>query len=157
MLKRKITYEDYNDPPKTHIEDFYFNLSEAELMELENSREGGLADSLQKLVDEKDLAGLISEFKKLVLVAYGIKSEDGKRFQKSDDIREAFSQHPAYSVLFMELSLDAGLAAEFVNGIMPRGLAELAAKAELEGKVADSLKTQSTADIAAALATPNEG
>jgi isopentenyl diphosphate isomerase/L-lactate dehydrogenase-like FMN-dependent dehydrogenase len=120
MLKKTITYQDYNGKELT--EDFYFNLSKAELVELELSREGGLMESLQKIIADKDGAVIIAEFKKIVLQAYGEKSADGKRFIKNDEVREAFSQTEAYSQLFFELATNDGAAAAFIQGIVPEGL-----------------------------------
>jgi hypothetical protein len=120
MLKKKITYFDYNGLERT--EDFYFNLSEAELMEMEMSTTGGLAETIQRIVDAQDSQAIVKIFKDLILKAYGEKSADGKRFIKSDEIATGFSHTPAYSTLFMELATDASKASEFVNGIMPKKL-----------------------------------
>lgn len=125
MLKKTITYTDYNGVERT--EDFYFNLSKAELMEMELSTTGGLAESIKRVVDAKDAPAIIKVFKDLVLKAYGEKTPDGKRFVKSDEIAEAFSQTEAYSILFMELATDADAAAKFVNGIVPADMAAQAA------------------------------
>lgn len=126
MLKKTITYTDYNNNERT--EDFYFNLTKAELMEMEMSTNGGLAEMINKIVASQDAPAIIKIFKELVLKAYGEKSLDGKRFIKNDDIREEFSQTEAYSQLFMELATDADAAAAFVNGIMPAGLSQEEAK-----------------------------
>lgn len=117
MLKKSITYTDYNGNERT--EDFYFNLSKAEIMEMEMSTTGGLAEMIQKIVATQDAPAIIKIFKDLVLKAYGEKSPDGKRFIKSDEISTAFSQTEAYSILFMELATDADAAAKFINGIVP--------------------------------------
>lgn len=124
MIKKTVTYVDYNGEERT--EDFYFNLSKAELMEMQMSVEGGLAEKLQKIVSSKDTVEIIKLFKELLLKSYGVKSDDGKRFIKSDAIREAFTQTEAYSELFMELATDAEKASAFVNGIVPSGIAEQA-------------------------------
>ena len=120
MLKKTITYTDYNGLERT--EDFYFNLTKAELMEMEMSTEGGLAEMIQKVVAAKDGKAIIRIFKDLVLKAYGEKSPDGKRFIKSEEISTAFSQTEAYSELYMELATDDKAAAAFVNGIVPANL-----------------------------------
>lgn len=122
MLKKTITYTDYNGVEKT--EDFYFNLSKAEIMEMELSIAGGLAETIEKIVAAQDAPAIIKIFKDLVLKAYGEKSPDGKRFIKSDEIATAFSQTEAYSDLFMELATNATAAAEFVNGIVPKDMGE---------------------------------
>lgn len=124
MIKKNITYTDYNGVERN--EDFYFNLTEAEVMELEMSTTGGLAEMIQKIVNAKDAPAIIKIFKDLVLRAYGEKSADGKRFIKSEEISTAFSQTEAYSILFMRLATDADEAAEFVNGIVPANLSEKA-------------------------------
>lgn len=117
MLKKTITYIDYNGVERT--EDFYFNLSKAEVLELEMGTTGGLTEMINKIVAAQDTPTLIKIFKDLVLRAYGEKSPDGKRFIKSDEIRDAFSQTEAYSNLFMELATDAEAASKFFNGIIP--------------------------------------
>lgn len=122
MLKKTITYHDYNDVERT--EDFYFNLSKAELLEMELGTSGGLAEMIRKIVAAQDGPSIIKVFKDLVLKAYGEKSPDGKRFMKSAELSEAFSQTEAYSQLFMELATDDKKAAEFVNGIVPADMAQ---------------------------------
>lgn len=117
MIKKTITYVDYNDVERT--EDFYFNLSKAELMEIEMSTSGGLVEMINRIVSAQDAPAIIKVFKELILKAYGVKSLDGKRFEKSDKLRTEFEQTEAYSQLFMELSTDADAASKFVNGIMP--------------------------------------
>lgn len=117
MLKKTITYTDYNGNERT--EDFYFNLSKAEIMEMEMGTTGGMAEMIQKVVSTQDAPAIIKIFKDLVLKAYGEKSPDGKRFMKSEELSMAFSQTEAYSNLFMELATNADMAAKFVNGIVP--------------------------------------
>lgn len=117
MLKKTIKYTDYNGVERT--EDFYFNLSKAEVMEMEMSTTGGLAEMINRVVAAQDTPSIIKIFKDLILKAYGEKSADGKRFIKSPEISDGFSQTEAYSILFMELSTDADAAAAFVNGITP--------------------------------------
>ncbi len=122
MLKKTITYVDYDG--NTRTEDFFFNLSKAELTEMELSTAGGLEAMLKRIVDARDGGRIIALFKDLILRSYGEKSLDGKRFIKSKELSDAFSQTEAYVELFMELSTDADKASEFVKGILPAGLAE---------------------------------
>lgn len=121
MLKKTVTYTDYNGIERT--EDFYFNLTKAECVEMNLSTQGGLAEYLQRIIDTKDVPSLIKQFKDLVLTAYGVKSADGRRFMKGDEIRREFAETEAYSIIFMELATDANAAAEFVNGIVPSDIA----------------------------------
>lgn len=125
MLKKTITYTDYNGSPRT--EDFYFNLSKAESMEMEMSTTGGLSEMIRRIVAAQDTPAIIKIFKELILKAYGEKSPDGKRFIKSEEISKAFSETEAYSILFMELATDADAAAKFVNGIVPNDTTSTAA------------------------------
>jgi len=118
MLKKTIKYTDYDGNERE--ETFYFNLSKAEVAELELSVEGGLVKQIEKIVEEQDGRRIIEMFKDIILKSYGEKSPDGKRFVKSKELREAFSQTEAYSELFMELATDANAAAAFVNGITPQ-------------------------------------
>lgn len=126
MLKKTITYNDYNGVERT--EDFYFNLSQAEIMEMEMSTTGGLAETIKKVVASHDAPSIIKIFKELILKAYGEKSADGKRFMKSEEIATAFSQTEAYSILFTELATDDKAAANFVNGIVPSEMSKKVAK-----------------------------
>ena len=122
MLKKSISYDGYNG--QTFKEDFYFNLSKAELVELELSHKGGLSESLKRIVASEDGAEIIKEFKSIILKSYGKRSEDGKRFIKNQQLRDEFEATEAYSVLFIELVTDTDAATEFVQGIMPQGLVE---------------------------------
>lgn len=130
MLKKTVTYTDYNGVERT--EDFRFNLTKAEITEMELSTDGGFAEMIQKVVAAQDAPTLIKIFKDLVLKAYGEKSPDGKRFVKSEEISTAFSQTEAYSQIFMELATDAKAAAAFVNGIVPADMQADAAKLAAE-------------------------
>ena len=120
MLKKTITYVDYNGVERT--EDFYFNLSKAEVAEMELSVQGGFSKMLEEIIASKDNVQIVNLFKQMVLKSYGEKSPDGRRFIKSEEIAQAFAQTEAYSEIFMELALNEDKAAEFVNGIMPANL-----------------------------------
>jgi hypothetical protein len=125
VLKKTIKYEDFNGDEAT--EDFYFHLSKAELVEMEMSHQGGMHQHLQNIVDSQDGKAIMAEFKNLILSAYGIRSEDGKRFIKNQALRDEFVSTEAYSQLFFELCTQADKAAEFINGVVPTGLeAEMA-------------------------------
>lgn len=122
MLKKTIEYEDCNGVLRK--EDFYFNLSEAELTEMEYSTVGGYSEMIKKIINAQDVPTIIKIFKDLLLKTYGEKSPDGKRFIKSDELSTAFSQTEAYSKLFMELATDSDKAADFINGVMPKSIAK---------------------------------
>lgn len=122
MLKKTITFVDYNGVERT--EDFYFDLNQAEITEMELSEDGGLSATIQKIVATKDMPSLIKIFKSLILKAYGEKSADGRRFIKSDELSREFTQTPAYSKLFMELAQDEQKASEFINAIGPQEIAQ---------------------------------
>lgn len=126
MLKKTITYEDFNGD--TVSEDFFFHLSKAELVELELSHRGGLSEALKRIVAAEDGKQIIVEFKNIIRSSYGKRSDDGRRFIKSKEISDEFESSEAYSVLFMEILTDTGAAVEFINGVIPAGLAEEAAK-----------------------------
>lgn len=122
MLKKTITYTDYDGTERT--EDFYFNLTKAEVMEMEMGTTGGMKKMLEKIVAEKDSKRIVETFKDIIVRSYGVKSPDGKRFIKTDEVVEAFTQTEAYSELFMELATNAQAAAAFINGIVPQGMVE---------------------------------
>ena len=109
---------DYNGVERE--EDFYFNMTKAEVAELEASENGGFSTVIQRIIDEKDSKNIVKIFKTLVLDSYGKKSDDGKRFVKNPEIREEFSQTEAYVEVFMELATDAKAAAAFINAVLPK-------------------------------------
>ena len=126
MLKKTIVYEDFNG--ETINEDFFFHLSKAELVELELSHKGGLSAALERIVATEDAGSIIAEFKNIILKSYGQRSEDGRKFVKNAELREEFESSEAYSALFMELVTNTDAAIDFINGIVPKGMAEEAAK-----------------------------
>lgn len=126
MLNKTITYTDYNGVERT--ETFYFHLNKAEIAKMEMSINGGLAERIQRIVAAQDQAELIKIFEDMIQRAYGIKSLDGKKFEKSPEILADFVQTEAYSQLFMELATDSDAAAKFINGIIPADLAKQAAE-----------------------------
>ncbi len=118
MLVKKVKYVDYKNQPRE--EELYFNLSKAEIAEMELSHKGGLSAKINRIVATEDGEEIIKLFKELIIKSYGIVSDDGKRFIKNDQLREEFLQTEAYSELFMELASDADAASAFVNGIIPQ-------------------------------------
>lgn len=117
MLKKTITYTDYDGNERT--EDFFFNLSKAEVLEMEMGVNGGMTKLIQRLVADQDAERISKTFKDIILKSYGEKSLDGKYFEKSPERSLRFSQTEAYSELFMEL-LDPEKAAAFINAILPQ-------------------------------------
>lgn len=130
MLSKQITYTDYDGVERT--ETFYFNLSKAEIAEMQLTHPGGYAEYLDRIVQSRDQVELVKAFKVLILNSYGEKSEDGKHFRKSEELSKNFEQSEAYSELFIELLGDTDAATNFVNGIMPKVDMTEAQKAELE-------------------------
>lgn len=116
MITKRITYTDYLGQKRT--EDFSFNISKAESAELELSVDGGLSELLRRIIKAEDKYALIREFKKVLVLSYGVISPDGRRFIKSKELTDSFIQTEAYSNLFMELATDDKAASEFVNGIL---------------------------------------
>lgn len=129
MRKETITYNDFNGNERT--EDFYFNLTKAEVMKMEMSTKGGLAEMIQRIVAAQDQPAIIQVFEDLIQRAYGVKTPDGRGFKKSPEITEEFVCTEAYSQLFMKLATDADAASKFVNGIVPADMAKQAASAKI--------------------------
>lgn len=140
MLKKTITYTDYDGNERT--EDYYFNLSKAELLEMEMSTNGGLEKFCQKIIAEKDTKRMMEMWKELILKSYGEKSLDGKRFIKSQELVDSFTQTEAYSELFMELASNADTAAAFVKGIIPKNLLAQIEKEKLTDTPAKAFITE---------------
>ena len=122
MLKKTITYVDFDDNKRT--EDFYFNLTESELIDWQTTTEGGMLTRLQKIVNANDKHTIMKTFKEIILMSYGVKSDDGRRFEKSAKISEAFSQTMAFNVLYQELLSSETAGADFINEILPPDLAK---------------------------------
>ena len=117
MLKERVTYVDFDGNERT--EDFYFNLTKSELMEMQLTTPGGLAAKIQAAVDSKDVAQIASMFKDIVLRSYGVKSDDGRRFIKNPQLKEEFEQCGAYDVIFNRLYTEDGYAEKFINSVIP--------------------------------------
>ena len=130
MYKKTVTYEDYDGIERT--ETFYFNLSKAELLEMEMARDGGLGNLIEKIINERDARRMINIFKEIMNRSYGVKSDDGKRFVKNPEVLAAFVESPAYSDIYMELITDTEKAIDFVNGIMPYDMSHEELKKEIE-------------------------
>lgn len=122
MIKKTITYEDYNGVTRT--EDFYFNLNQAELTEMELGVDGGLTSFILKMAQKQKIPTMIDLVKKLILKSYGEKSDDGRRFIKSEELSKEFEQTEAFSSLYVELISDSDATLAFMKGILPAKLAE---------------------------------
>lgn len=118
MLKHTIKFVDFDEVERE--EDFYFNLTKSELIKLNASEEGTLQAKLEKIMKSPNGKDIMKYFNEIIMVSYGEKSEDGRRFIKSPELSKAFSETPAYDELFMELVTDAEKAAAFVNGVVPK-------------------------------------
>ena len=125
MLKKTVTYIDYNSTERT--EDLYFNISKAELAEMELGVTGGFSEMMKKIVAAQDVPSIVKIVKDLILKSYGEKSSDGRRFIKSPELSEAFSQTEAYTEVFLDLVASAENMADFVNAIIPSDINRKAA------------------------------
>lgn len=117
MRKEVITYTDFNGEERT--ENFYFNLTEAELLEMDMTTVGGMREMLSRIIQEKDNSRIIKEMKHIIALSYGKKSDDGRRIIKNDAILDDFRETNAYSQLFMKLATDGDYAAKFINDVIP--------------------------------------
>lgn len=117
MLKKTIKYEDYNGNQRE--EDFYFNLNKTELIEMANSKSGGLDVLMERLVKQQNVKEILSIVKEIILKAYGEKSDDGKVLMKSEDISHKFECTEAFNVLFVELVENSDEALKFINALLP--------------------------------------
>lgn len=128
MLKKTITTVDFGGTERT--EDYYFNLTKAEIMEMQLCTDGGFVETVKKIVEAKNQLELTRLFKKIICASYGVLSPDGRKFVKNQQVLDDFMATQAYSDLYIELLSGDGKAAEdFVNGILPKDLTNEAAKA----------------------------
>lgn len=120
MFKYTSTYKDWNGVKRT--EDFYFHLTEADIAELQLSKAGGFAEYVSRLTKAKDSNEAETAFKKIILISYGEKSEDGRYFVKDDEVVKRFKGSPVYSELYMRMVRDVKFAIKFFNGILPESM-----------------------------------
>ena len=141
MYTKKITYTDFNGQERT--ESIYFNLTKAEVAEMEMDCPGGYSAYLERIIESKDQTEIMKAFKNLILKSYGEKSEDGRHFRKSEEISADFANTEAYSEIFVELMTNPSSAAAFVNGIMPFADMDESKKAELAAKTKELIESKS--------------
>lgn len=139
MLKKTVTYTDYNGVERT--EDFYFNLTRSELMEMHLTTEGGMDEKITGIINAKSQPELEKLFKEILLKSYGKKSPDGRLFMKNDEIRAEFEASPVYDEMYMKLFTDENAAADFVNGVIP----------QVQSKANPAMQMAATANAAPAL------
>lgn len=117
MYKETITYVDYNGEKRS--EDHYFNLNETELAKMELSVDGGLKERLERLIQERNIPEILKEIEAIIELAYGVKSADGRTFDKDPKHFLAFKQSEAYNKFFQKYAFDAKNAAKLINAIVP--------------------------------------
>lgn len=137
MIKETITLRDFNDEEYTTT--VHFNLSKAELIEMQTSEDGGLENKIRTMLDRKDGKTIMRTFKEILLSSYGILSADGKRFQKSEEIRRNFESSPEYDYMYTSLLQDPKKAADFINRVIPSSMAEEVKKMDVENPTSFTL------------------
>lgn len=131
MFAKSVTYTDFNGNERT--EKVYFNLTKSEIIKLQASVDGGLSEAIEKIQKGGDPYKIVPLFDKILLAAYGEKSEDGMRFIKNPMLTEAFSQSAAYDAIFSELMLDKDAASDFFTKVIP---------ADMQAQVREELNKQ---------------
>ena len=116
MHKETITYNDLNGVQRTEV--FYFDLSKPEIVKMQASAKGGYDVQLRSIAADLNGAKIMEFFENFITKSYGEKSEDGRRFMKSEEISRSFMETPAYEVLFEKLVTNDKYAADFVNAVM---------------------------------------
>lgn len=138
MLKKTITYVDYDGNERT--EDFYFHLSESEMVEMEVGVTGGMENMINQIINDNDGKRIMEVFKSIIAKSYGKKSDDGKRFVKSEELTTEFMQTEAYNKLFMELVTDADASSKFISGIIPKSISSKINQKELQASVEERMR-----------------
>lgn len=131
MLKKEITYEDFDGNPAKEV--LYFNLTKTEMIDLQMGEDGGIYERLQRIIETQDINAIYQELKKMILAAYGVRSDDGKRFTKNDQIREDFVSSAAFDALIIEMIEDVDQVVAFLKGAFPSELTAQIEKAEKDG------------------------
>ena len=117
MIKETLTYVDYNGVERT--EDFYFHLSKAEILDIETTMpNGSIEEWANSIFATREYDKLWKLFSNLVKQSYGIKSADGRRFMKSEEISKEFSETEAYPVLIEKFLTEPDFASNFFNSLV---------------------------------------
>lgn len=139
MYKKNITYTDFNGDERTDA--FYFNLSDAEILELQVSYGGDMSRIMSNMLEKRDAKGLLGIITDLIKTSYGEKSNDGKRFMKNPEITDSFVTTDAYSKLVLELLNDEKEFEKFMTNVIPSAkrekLNEIIRKREQGGDTED--------------------
>lgn len=140
MFKKRIEYVDFDGNKRS--EDYYFNLSASELARMSLQMPGGFEGYVRKMIETTDVPELTKLFERLVLMSYGEKSPDGKRFIKGDNnaLAKEFRESAAYDKLYMELINDPDKLSEFINKIVPEDLVEKSKSPEVQNKITEMKK-----------------
>lgn len=129
MLKQTVTFENFDGEEVT--KDLYFNISVDELLEMEASEEG-FSDKVKTVIKSEDRRQILAIFKDIVFKAYGVKSEDGNRFVKSEELNKEFAESAAYEAFFVDLMTSEKTSAEFIGKLLPKSLDKIIGKAEMD-------------------------
>ena len=129
MLKKTINYTDFDGNEIS--EDFYFNLTEAELLEME-TKNGSMQSKLKRIINTRDTSAIMEIFKEIIVSSYGVKSDDGKRFIKDEETTKYLTQSNAYSELYMSLLGNVDEAIAFITGILPAKISKQLDAQQLE-------------------------
>ena len=143
MYKKLMTYEDFDGNERT--EELYFNLTEQEVTEYQLSHNGGITTLINRIIQAQDWKSMVEYWKEFILMCYGVKSDDGRRFVKNDTVREEFASTNAFSDLFMLLSTDDNEAAKFVNNVLPKKMRERLSG--MEGELKDIRSASSSSEL----------
>lgn len=143
MYKKLMTYEDFDGNERT--EELYFNLTEQEVTEYQLSHNGGITTLINRIIQAQDWKSMVEYWKEFILMCYGVKSDDGRRFVKNDTVREEFASTNAFSDLFMLLSTDDNEAAKFVNNVLPKKMRERLSG--MEGELKDIRNASSSSEL----------
>lgn len=139
MYKKTVKYVDFNGDERE--EDFYFNFTKQQLLQMRGSKEGGLEAYIDRIMRANDNNQVLEAYREILLLAYGEKSEDGRRHIKNDEIRENFESHAAFSDIYMEIFTNVDAATALIRGVMP---ADLMSQVEEQGKLEEQIKNASS-------------
>jgi hypothetical protein len=115
MLKKTVKYTDFDNVERTDT--LYFNLTQAELLEIEIHTPGGMEKTIKNAVSDEKSDKIFDIMKELIMKSYGEKNSDGK-FIKTAAISEAFSHTECYSTLLFDVLETSEKAANFFNAII---------------------------------------
>lgn len=150
----KVDLEHENFDGETVTSTLYFNITKTRLAKNLELRDE--LDEIQKMIGGEtreltpgEIQKIVNLVEKIMKISYGVRSEDGKRFDQRADRWEEFQQTAAYDAFLYSLFETPSKATEFMVGVMPKDLIRQAEAQIKQVEEANPSKELTTAELLA--------